>query len=79
MNLTIYINDNGTVAGTVSEEHAPELFAAFREWQDAEQASHEEAGAWERVLQTAAEYLSETGDYMDADGDVEVSDVTWFE
>lgn len=75
--LTIYVNDNETAAN-VSRDQSPALFEAFKAWQDAEQASHDEAGKWDRVLEVAAEYLSETGDFMDADGDVEVSDVTWF-
>jgi hypothetical protein len=79
--LTIYVDGDemaDMVAAHVTEDQSPALFEAFKAWQDAEQASHDEAGKWDRVLEIAAEYLSETGDFLDADGDVEVSDVTWF-
>lgn len=79
--LTIYVDGEGLaemVAAHVTEDQSPALFKAFKAWQDAEQASHDEAGKLDRVLEVAAEYLSDAGDYLHADGDVEVSDVTWF-
>lgn len=76
--LTIYVNDNETAAANVSQDQSPALFETFKAWREAKLRSRDESDKWDRVLQVAAEYLSETGDFMDADDDVEVSDVTWF-
>jgi hypothetical protein len=79
--LTIYVDGDemaDMVAAHVTKDQSPALFEAFKAWQDAEQASHDEADKWDRVLEVAAEYLSDAGDYLHADGDIEVSDVTFF-
>lgn len=73
--LTIYCDGN-EVAVNVGPSDAPQLFEAFKAWQATPQRSSQESEAWQNVLTIAAEYLSETGDFMDADG-MEVSDVTW--